>query len=420
MFGRLISSPPPSNARLGPLARILSLSLALIAACGESEPPPPPPLPPPVVVRRVTVAAPRPLASPAAFDLVLASAGPLFLFAPPSSRGGGLRAQQVDEYGGAVGEERVLVASGSGAELLPELAEVEAATNAGRLRVGYVLRDQLEFTMHSLSLDDSAEVAGEPVDLGASERPGSQVDEEGQPAVQRGALAASARGSGLELLFRRGDGPCAGQVDDGSSQPETAPPGSRCARFAVSRPDSPTTRRGGGYSLPGVCGRALVGFSEVGGVMYQALCSVDESTPATTVFSIQFEPRYAHAERVLAGCEPTAMSSLEDGVLVRASCGNETERGAYVAQAGRERAEGEISAQCNDADRIVVTHPGGTLELSEPRDRVEAFLPLSMVGANARAVWTGASLLVAEPLGREVALRRYECLHGTLRRNDHV
>ena len=36
-----------------------------------------------------------------------------------------------------------------------------------------------------------------------------------------------------------------------------------------------------------------------------------------------------------------------------------------------------------------------------------------------RAVWTGEAVLIATPLGREVALRRYECGRGGFHRTDH-
>lgn len=381
------------------------LPLLLLIACDD---PPPPPSPAPVAapLPRVALAAPRPIASSAAFDLVMGASGPILLYGPPSSEGGGLRGVRLEGRGGAVGSERVLIPSGSGSALFPEVVELAAATNGGRIRVGYVLRDQLAFTAHTLLADDDAATVGDVSSLGSVARPGSAIDQAGQGVTRRGSIEAAARGEGVELLYRGEDGPCAeGQT-------------TRCARFGFHHLGEDPERRGLGYALPDVCARPVVGFAESDSVRYQALCAIEDGAPRTTVFAIQFEPRYAHAEPILAGCQPRGLSVVPSGVVVRGDCDG-ISRVVRVAEAGRSVTEGTASVRCVDA-RPVVDFPGGSAPLDSPRDRIEALLPETVCGANARAVWTGQSVLIAEPIGAEVSLRRFECSGGSFARTDHV
>ncbi|RLB50664.1 MAG: hypothetical protein DRJ42_18400, partial [Deltaproteobacteria bacterium] len=59
--------------------------------------------------------------------------------------------------------------------------------------------------------------------------------------------------------------------------------------------------------------------------------------------------------------------------------------------------------------------PGGDqldLPLNEATADLSALLPEAMARPRSRAVWTGEALLVAVPLGAEVALHRYQCEYG--------
>ncbi len=274
------------------------------------------------------------------------------------------------------------------------------------MRVGYVLRDQLSFTANTLLADDDAATVGDVSSLGSVARPGSAIDQGGQPPTRRGSIEAAARGEGVELLYRGDDGPCA--------EGQTA----RCARIGFHRLGEEPERQGLGYALPDVCARPVVGFAESDSVRYQALCAIEDGVPRTTVFAIQFEPRYAHAEPILAGCQPRGLSVVPSGVVVRGDCEG-VSRVVRVADAGRSVAEGTTSIRCVEG-RPVIDFPGGSTPLDSPRDRIEALLPEAVCGAHARAVWTGQSVLVAEPIGAEVSLRRYECSRGTFARTDHV
>lgn len=370
--------------------------LIAVIGCGDDPEPLRLPEPPPPPVR-IAVAAPRLVAGPGSFDLTIGDEGPLLVFGPPSSQGGGLRALSLGPQGEAVGPERVLLGGGSVArDLAPQADEIAALAHGGRLRVAWVERDQLLFNVRSMLLDAQATSPGEP----------TLVDSTTRTHTGRGSLALAVHEGGFALFHRREDGPC----EDGGS--------TRCARFGVHHTGSTSGRRGGGLAIPTPCHAPVVGFASTGDTWYQAVCSIEEGAPRTTVFGLQFDPQYAHAEHILSGCPPRTMSQVLDGVLIGSEC--ESGKGAYVANAGREVVElsGTPRLECTDEG---VAWRWGTIgqPVRAPRAQVEGMLPHMILSEHARAVWTGESLVVAEALGDELSIRRFECDDGRFRRTDH-
>lgn len=367
-----------------------------LGGCSDDPEPlrlPPPPPPPP----RVVVAAPRLVAGPGSFDLVLGDEGPVLLFGPPSARGGGLRALSLGRMGEALGGERVLLGRGGGSrELAPQADEIAALAEGGRLRVAWVERDQLVFHVRSMLIDGQASSPGDVNTVGPTSR----------THTGRGSLALAAHEGGFALLHRRQDGPC---EDGGRAQ---------CTRFAVDHAGSAASRRGGGLAIPTACDAPVVGFVSSGGTWYQSLCALEEGTMRTTVFGLQFDPQYAHAEHILAGCLPRRMAQVAGGVVVLSEC--EGGKGVYVSDAGRTIRELSGSPQLECTPEGVVWSWGELSQpLSAPRAQVEGMLPTSILSEHARAVWTGESLLIAETVGDELSVRRFECDDGRFRRTDH-
>ena len=211
---------------------------------------------------------------------------------------------------------------------------------------------------------------------------------------------------GFALFHRREDGPC----EEGGS--------SLCARFGVHHAGSTPERQGGGLAIPTPCHAPIVGFASTGGLWYQAVCALEGGAPRSTVFGLQFDPQYAHAEHVLAGCAPRAMAQINDGVLLASDCEGGT--GAYIEDAGRTVIALPGAPQLECTDEGVEWRWGSMSQpLRAPRAQIEGMLPTVILSRHARAVWTGESLLIAEALGDELSLRRFECDDGRFRRTDH-
>jgi len=392
------------------MRRSLALALALFAAgCGDDDEPRSVPLPregpepeqaPPAP--RPTLAAPKMSAGAGAFDLVIAGDEVLWVIGLPARSGGGIEVGSLDALGVAAGDWRTAVPGRSdGTGLAPAAVEIDAQVVQGRMGIGWVERQGLQLQTRAVLGDARGRTFGGPRDLAEREhdpRSGS-----------RGAIALVASGFGIGVLYRRADGAC----ESGGR--------SECARFGRARLGEGRPSRGDGYSLPEPCAKALVGAAVAEEIRYHALCAMDEGEPRTMLFGIQFEPRYAHAEPLLAGCEPVGLTPFDEGVALMGDCGDtgaRERRGFHVEEAARTIGDlGTPQARCQDG-RVILNFGGPELTLGAPRDGLEALLPPAMASGDDRAVWTGEAVLVATQLGRESALRRYGCDRGVFRRTD--
>lgn len=399
--------------RLYVVAPLVSVALALALGCEDDPPPPPPPEPPPPPPP--AVASPRPIATPAAFDLVATRNGALLAWGIPTRLGGGLRVLALDPIGRARGEEKPVVregrAGGGGAAetIPPDAVEVAAAAGGGRLGLVWVLRDQTELSVVSALGDDGGETFGPPETLAptAMARTG-----------ERGYLGAAASQAGeIAVVYRTDPGPC----EDG--RPE------QCTRIFTRRlggSEGGSGRGGVPMVIPDACPRAVVGDVQAGSSWYSAVCAIDpgRGRPAVTLYAIQFEPQYAQAVEILEGCDPRGLVPLPDGgVLAIGRCGSDL-HAARLVESNRQLQElgaTTIVPRCASARPVFEARgASGTVSvpLTAPVSRIEALLPEAIAPAGSRAVWTGESILVAVPIGAEVSLRRYACDGDAVTRSD--
>ncbi len=385
---------------------LLAAAPLLAAGCKGHPKPKPKPKPPPLA----PLLGPRPVATQAAFDLVATGEGGVLVWGVPTARGAGIRAIAIDPLGGPRGSERNAVAPGHAAgggnaeDIPPDAVEIAAAAGGGRLGVVWVLRNQTVLRVQAALGDDSAEAFSPPEDLAPT-----RMDKVGV----RGQVAAAASPAGeLAVFYREGDGPC----EDG--QPGT------CARLEQRRLGAKSGREGVPMVMHAPCDPPIVGDVFSGNSWYYAVCSEDTGRPETTLFLIQFEPAYAHAEQLLGGCVPRGLTPLDNAVAVTASCGDHL-AGATL---GNDRhVHGpealHMAVRCADGRPVIEGRGMGGgmvmhLPLGAPTSRLAALLPSKMAPPGARAVWTGEALLVAVPVGQDVAFRRYQCKDGDLTRTD--
>ncbi len=392
--------------RTSPASVVLALLIA--SGCGD-DPPPEPTIEPLPRVERPGVAAGRPVATSSAFALVPSSDGALLVWAAPGAVGGGVRALPLGPVGQVSGPERRLVTEGAGAggaheDRIGQVVEVDAAAVGRRVGVAWVVDHvRTPEVESSYSLDGGATFT-RPVGLGPTAR------------LERGhggrlSLAASADGA-LVLYHRIPAGPCV--ATEGT-----------CARFTrsgIGTDETAATRGTEPLEVEHPCEPLVSGATFRDGTWYYAICH-ESPSPRVTTYVIRPEVAYAAAVESPPGCRPSAVAPLDRGVAILTECGEHT--GALVLDSmGRELArlaELERSVRCVDGRpllRLTEASPRFELHLGGAADHVEGLLPDSVAPRGSRAVWTGEALLVALPLAREVALRRYECVRGRFDRTD--
>ena len=386
----------------------LATALVLLAfGCEDEEPrstplvPEAPATPPEPPAPRPRLAAPKMSAGPGAFDLVVAGDSVLWIIGQPGRSGGGIEIGTLNAFGEAIGPWRTAVPGRSGTGLAPTSVEIDAVAVQGRLGIGWVEQQGLGLRTRAVLGDADGQTFGTPRTL--SER---RLDSGSGP---RGSVVLVADGAAITVWHRRADGPC----DSVGRGP--------CARFERARLGEGSPLRGDGYALRKPCPLSLVGATVAADIGYHALCAVEDGAPRTTLFAIQFEPRYAHAEPLLAGCRPVGLTPFGDGVALMGDCGGEAtpeRRGWLAMEAARTLASlGAPDPRCVGG-RVHLRLGEQEVVLGAPRDGLEALLPAAMAGSADRAVWTGEAILVATQLGRESALRRYACDRGVFRRTD--
>ncbi|HWZ90826.1 MAG TPA: hypothetical protein VNW92_18320, partial [Polyangiaceae bacterium] len=193
-----------------------------------------------------------------------------------------------------------------------------------------------------------------------------------------------------------------------------------CVGFGFHRLDA----TGGGtqglpLTVPLPCEQNSVSFAVAGSRWYYGVCSHATGKPVTTLFSIQTDPEYARADRILEGCLPLGALSQGGDLLVVGDCGGER-RAVRVRGGNAETSEvrvDRLDAVC-DAGRPLIHQLGPSalqLALDGPRDRLEAFLPPAFSPEASRAIWTGQTLLVAAVTNGVVTLKGYRCDSTLLR-----
>ncbi len=338
--------------------------------------------------------APRAVSSPNAFDLVMTSAGATLVYGAAYGDGAGIRMLPLTTQGDAAAGERIVLQGGAAAGDTVELA---AASGGGRIGVGWLERTPRGSRVRVTYGEDSGEAFAPPRTLGNSDAPARGP--RGQVAL------AASNGGRVQVLWRGARTAC----ESGSS--------AQCVPVSVDRVAPVASERSGvALVLPSPCARTVTGFAiAADGTWYYGVC--DNSV--TTAYAIQFEPQYAHAERLLEGCDPIGISSFAEGVALTGSCEG-TVRGTRLESGGRALSHFDSPPLIGCVEGGPVIEIGTVVSpLGAPRDGLAALLPSQFAPPGSRAVWTGDAVLVAQSQGGEVVLRRYDCQGGVFRRNDH-
>jgi len=224
--------------------------------------------------------------------------------------------------------------------------------------------------------------------------------------AMRGALSLVARERAALLLARGLERPC----DNTSGRPcstfqffEIAPDAGRSTGLSLTVP-----RPCAEHSAQLVSARRAAS-GEPGPLEY-AICAGPEGASGLTVFSIQPNPAYAAAEEALAGCTPLGAGRFGGEATFVGVCAGQR-RGVSVSADG-----GALVAHNLDERGLVCKASGpllrfgsGWLRPSEPLGRLELLLNDDLAPAGARAVWTGAALVVAHSRHGRLSLHRYGC-----------
>lgn len=327
------------------------------------------------------------MASPVAFDLVLAPSGAVLVWATPE---GSLRGQLYGERAEARGEPFEI---GRAEKVL----EVSAAAVGPRIGVAWVARN--------------GTVAGTLGDLDVRRF---------NPRMSLGTIRfGNGRGRGhvrmlatddgaLLAMYRAGVSPCA----DGSSE--------ECAEFQFAELHSTgVKRRGLPLLVPKPCGGGIAAFASAGGRRFYGVCSEREETRSTTVFMIQFQPEYAQTNEVLKQCSPRGSTVIDDEVVVVGDCASGRRA---IRFGGGDLPIGspllvdrpELVCDRNRPLLRVSKRPKYERRLARATGDLEPLLDETLAPRQSRAVWTGSALLVAVSLGDRVALHGHQCRRGEL------
>lgn len=316
-----------------------------------------------------------PLVSASAFELAPAAGGALLAWAPQHARQ--ILRRRFDAEG-------VAAPTGSGS-LAVEREVVElalASTDAGEV---LAWREGGEAGMLTRAAWLGPDGASQRFELGSG----------GLVSAQRGAMSLGVRGNEALLFARAGDTPCEG----GASEP--------CTSFQLHRLSANGTRPAGfPLAVPSPCesqaaqlvlapGRAPGSGEGIGRFDY-AICSRAGTSRVLTVFSIQPSPAYAMAEDVFAGCTPLGAGRFAGQATFVADCGA-IRRLATAPGGGESLVVRDLDPRgliCRQG-AASLAFGGSWLALDEPLGQLQLLLGDDLAPPGARAVWTGAALLVA-------------------------
>lgn len=341
--------------------------------------------------------------APGGFDLTSTEAGAALITVDATRRG--LTLTRLDALGRSQASEPLFdVAASDAPRGVTEISEVAAASLAADLDVVWVEKSGPGAAAHARGLLRPLQARGNaPLqDLNAVEQP---------IAAPRGNVAVASSDGHFLVLSRREKTTCA---DSNQSD---------CIGFDLFRQEANgTARTGSPLAVPLPCEQNSVSFAVSGSRWYYGVCSRSTGKPLTTLFSIQSEPAYARADRLLEGCSPLGATALAGDLVVIGDCAGQRQglrvRGGNAAP--EEVRVDRLEVVCDSGKPLIrQLGPGGlNLALDERRDRLEAFLPTALSPAHSRAVWTGEALLVASPAEStqaRVAVKRYRCDSTLLR-----
>jgi hypothetical protein len=372
----------------------LSLPLALgLSGCERPSDVTPPPAP-------VEASPSRRLATPTAFDLAPAPGGAVLAWAAAGSDR--LQWTRFDADSHPLSGEGALVPIGGAGAAVADLALAAIGSDVA-LAWSEASADQATLRAAWSSSDGAAR----SFDLGAS-FPGA--------GASRGGLALVGRERGALLLARGREAPCSDARERACSAFhffEIAPDAARPTGLSLTVPNPCAAHSAQLVSAQPASARGAAS-GEAGPFEY-AICAGGAGASALTVFSIQPSPAYAAAEEALAGCTPLGAGRFGGEATFVGACGAQRRSVSVPADGGAlvVRNLDERGLICN-ASGPLLRFGNGWLRPREPLGRLELLLDDDLAPAGARAVWTGAALLVAQASDGQLSLRRYGCRHTQL------
>ncbi len=356
--------------------------------------------------RPATKSQPAPSASAAghavrpfgAFDLASTENGAALITL--DARGTGLTLRRFDANGHAEPEQPLYDSKAKDAPRdVLEVSEVAAASLGTELNVVWLEKSARGARARGLLRHLLGQNNGSVVDLNAAQTP---------VASPRGNVAIGISDGQFLVLTRAEKTGCAD------------PSQTDCVGFDLFRQEpSGPTHPGLPLAVPLPCEQNSVSFAVSSQRWYYGVCSRGTGKPVTTLFSIQSEPAYARADRILEGCLPLGATALEGDLVVLGDCSGQRQgvrvRGGNAAV--EEVRVDRLEAVCDQGRPLIrQLGPGGlSLALDQRRDRLEAFLPQALSMPQARAVWTGQALLVAGTAFGQVKVKSYRCDSTLLR-----
>jgi hypothetical protein len=343
----------------------------------------------------------RHVSSAGAFDLVTTEGGAALVWAPAGSAS--LSLTLFDEQGRARRTEPVFTesADAGAVPLAASVSEIAAVARGNELGVAWLELAGGATRSRGVvrPISDSAS-APRVIEIGSVLGPASRP---------RGNLAITSSKDRFLVLSRGQKSECIDATEND------------CVGFGFHRLDAATgaTAQNLPLTVPLPCDQNSVSFALAGSRWYYGVCSRATGKPITTLFSIQTDPEYARADRILEGCLPLGALSQGADLLVVGDCGGER-RGVRMRGGNAESSElrvDRLDAVC-DAGHPLLQQQGPSglhLSLDGPRDRLEAFLPSNLAAQASRAVWTGQTLLVAVATRGLITLKGYRCDSTLLR-----
>jgi hypothetical protein len=334
----------------------------------------------------------RAVSGEAAFDLVTVSGGAAIAWGRTTKTGSEVSIAFTDARGVPRGEPAVIAAPTKSAA--GSAVEVGLASAGTRVGLAWLARAPGGGAVFASVGDPETHTFAVPNAL---------FDSALGDTSQRGHLVVAAGGdSELMVLARGPDELCLTEK------------GRTCASFGFREIGStPPERRGLPLAVPGACSRPLVGFALIHDRWHYAVCSEDGAGATVTAFNVQRKPYYAEAKKLLTGCTPLGMTVLGDEVVIAGQCadGRRAMRlgGMSDPVTSVELDKGELACERGRPVLKALGAPPLVLVLDTPHDGLAPLLPPSIAPRNARAVWTGTTLLVATWIENELALHRYEC-----------
>lgn len=354
--------------------------------------------PPGVPENLEAVAAPRPIANGAGFDLIALDEGAALVYGPTVDEGGGIKLVRLDRTGVVQGAPIDVFTPEREARLDGRLGvlELRATLSADRIAVVW-LEPGASGWVARAALGPLEGPFGAPLRLGAV----------AQPRPTTGRLAVAGDGvRGFRVAWHQGTRGCSRDMAESTGSED-------CMTVGVS--DLPPTREARRVvEVPGSCDPAIAGGGYAGGRYAFAACGLWNEQPNLSLIRPGDDGAY-HETQV--GCPPNGIAAVDDHLVGTARCGDRTHWIRFTASGEAEEAS-EVTEACSDEGMPLPSGAGRALRADETVGSLAALLSDRIAPAHARAVWTGTMVLVASTTRGEVSLKRWGCWDGHFMRID--